>query len=87
MLAPSKTADRSAVTAAGPVTWAVTPSGADALTLSRSSATASLVASELLAVTGTTTRAAVPSFDCSSLASSGSIALSCCCVSWPWSAV
>ena len=61
VLAPSKTAARSAWTAAGPVTCAVTPSGRSALTLVRMSRTSSAVAVASVASTGTTASAAVPS--------------------------
>src|SRR3954454_20654696 len=61
VLAPSKTAARSACTAAGPGTCAVTPSGRSALTVERRSRTSSAGAVASVAFTGTTARAAVPS--------------------------
>ena len=61
VLAPSKTAARSASTAAGPVTSAVTPSGRSARTTSRRSVTWSALSVALVASIGTTASAAVPS--------------------------
>ena len=61
VLAPWKTAARSAWTAAGPVTCAATPAGRSALTVARMSPTRVAVALASVASTGTTASAAVPS--------------------------
>ena len=61
VFAPANTAARSACTAAGPVTCAMTPSGRSALTCARISLTASAIAVASLASTGTTAIRAVPS--------------------------
>ena len=61
MLAPSKTAPRSACTAAGPVSWTVTPAGVDSLSWARSALTTLMLSVALAALTGTIEKAAEPS--------------------------
>lgn len=59
--APWNTAPRSAWIAAGPVTWAVTPAGASALTVARSCLTAAATSALPVTSRATTRIAAVPS--------------------------
>ncbi len=73
MLAPWKTAPRSAWTAAGPVTWTVTPAGGSALRSVRREVTAAEIPALPVAVTGTTPIAAL----LSSLTTSGPAILPC----------
>ena len=62
MLAPSKTAPRSACTAAGPVSWTETPSGNDSLSCARRALTTLMLSVALVDFTGTTEKAAEPSW-------------------------